>query len=79
MEYANQDQLKAICDVAKKILQGSININQFHREKLRQFKDVIRSLSSPQINLTRKKRTLIAFHQLIPLLLHPVMHLFDEI
>jgi hypothetical protein len=66
------------CDLATNILRGRINISASYREKLEDYAYVIRSLVSNRISLSRKKRTLMTQHRLIPLLIKPVFYLLDE-
>ena len=78
IEFADREQLKVLCDIAEKILRGRIIIHRVHRQKLKDYKRVIRSLASHRINIERKRNTLLAFHELIPLLIRSIMHLLDE-
>lgn len=79
IESITNDETLAICDIASKILRGRINMITIHWEKLKDYKRVLRSLACPGINVTRKKRTLLAFHTFLPLLIKPVLHLLDEV
>ena len=78
IEFISQDQIRTISDIAKKILQGRLSVNNIHREKLKHYKRTIRFLANPRIGANRKKRTMLAFHDVIPLLIKPVLHLLDE-
>jgi hypothetical protein len=70
-EQWNEEKKKKILTVLK-ILHGRIIINLKHKEKLKDYKNVIRSLASHRISLTRKKRTLLTFYILIPILYRSV-------
>ena len=72
------EQIRAISDIAKNILHGRYVIDNTHREKLRQYRSTIRSLASGRISTSRKKRTMLVFHRVIPLLILPILRLLDE-
>lgn len=78
IELMGDEETRVICEIALKILHRRIIINLKHKEKLKDYKNVIRSLASHRISLTRKKRILLTFHHLIPLLIKPIIHLLDE-
>lgn len=65
-------------DIAKNILDGRLAVNNVHKQKLKQYKRTIRFLASQRINQDRKKRTMLLFHNVIPLLIKPILHLLDE-
>jgi hypothetical protein len=69
LELMGDEETRVFCEIALKILHRRIIINLKHEEKLKDYKNIIRSLSSHRISLTRKKRTLLTFHILIPLLI----------
>ena len=65
-------QLKAIIEVAKRILNGVINpmrrdVQVFERRRL-----LLRTLCSNNVSSSRKKTLLRRFHSFIPILLRPV-------
>jgi hypothetical protein len=71
-------QIRAISDIAIKIVQGRVAVNNVHRQKLRHYKQTIRFLANQRISTNRKKRRMLAFHDVIPLLIKPILHLLDE-
>lgn len=77
IEFADMDQLNAICDIATDIIQGQLFLANSHRPKLKQYRNVIRALASRNINTARKQRTLLAYHDLIPLLIFPIIPFLD--
>ena len=79
LELMGDDATRVISEIALSMFNGRIIINLKHKEKLKDYKNVIRSLASHRISLTRKKRTLLTFHILIPLLITPILHLLAEI
>jgi hypothetical protein len=79
LDLMGDEETRVICEIALKILHGRIIINLKHKEKLKDYNNVIRSLASHRISLTRKKRTLLTFHNLIPLLIKPILHLLAEL
>ena len=78
VEFITTDQIRALVEIVINILRGRINIHNIHRERLRHYQNVMRSLASRRISVARKKRTFLAFHDLIPLLIQPILHLLDE-
>jgi len=78
IEHISQDQIRVISDIAEKILQGRLVVNNVHREKLKHYKRTIRFLANQRISTNRKRRTMLAFHNVIPLLIKPILHLLDE-
>lgn len=78
IEYMSQDQIRAISDIASRILQGRLIVNSVHRQKLKHHKRTIRFLASQRISLSRKKQTMLAFHDVIPIIIKPIVHLLDE-
>jgi len=79
IESISQDDICAVSDISKNILEGRLVINYVHRQKLKQYKRTIRFSASPRINTNRKKQTMLVFHNVIPLLIKPVLHLLDEL
>jgi len=79
LDLMGDEETRVICEIALKILHARIIINLKHKEKLKDYKNVIRSLASHRISLTRKKRTLLTFHSLIPFLIKPILHLLAEL
>jgi len=67
-----------LSEITLKILQERLTLNNTHKEKLKDYKRVKRSLASHRISVMRKKRTLLTFESLIPLLIKPILHLLDE-
>ena len=78
IEFISQDQMYDISDIAEKILQGRLVVNNVHKEKLKHYKRTIRFLANRRIDGNRKRRTMLAFHDVIPLLIVPILHLLDE-
>ena len=78
IDFVEMDQLYALCDIVMIVLHGQLILTDIHREKLKHYRNVIRVLASNRINIARKKRTLLAYHSLIPLLIYPVIRLLDE-
>jgi len=76
--FITTEQIKALSEIALKILQGRLILSNAHKEKLKDYSRVIRSLASQRISIGRKKRTLLSFHNWIPLLIKPVLYLLDE-
>ena len=65
-------QMKAIAEVAKRVINGTINpmrrdIQMFERRRL-----LLRSLASSRVSLDRKKALLKRHHSLVPILLRTV-------
>ena len=79
IEFITNEQMRVLTEIIVKILRGRLIVNAVHREKLKDYQNVIRFLASNRISLVRKKRTLLTFHQLIPLLIKPVLHLLNEV
>lgn len=75
LEQADSDEIKLLCDIAGNILQGRIITHFIHGEKLKEFKLIIRSLTSRRINLSRKRQSLCEFHIVVPLLIQPFLYL----
>ncbi|CAC5416580.1 unnamed protein product [Mytilus coruscus] len=78
IRFTEEEHIQALCDIAKNILQGRITISIAYKQKLKQYKTVIRSLASSRIVMTRKRRMLLTFNHLIPLLIKPILHILDE-
>jgi len=78
IETMSDDEIHAVSDIAKNILNGRLVVNNVHKQKLKQYKRTIRFLASRMINVNRKRRTMLVFHSVIPLLLKPIVHLLDE-
>jgi len=78
VEFITTDQIRALTEIVVNILRGRINIHNIHKERLRNYQRVMRSLASQRISVARKTRTWLAFHDLIPLLIQLILHLLDE-
>jgi len=78
IQFISQDQIRVISDIAEQILQGRLVVNNVHREKLKHYKRTIRFLANQRVSTNRKRRTMLAFHNVIPLLIKPILHLLDE-
>ena len=78
IEFISPDQIRAISDIAITIVQGRVAVNNVHRQKRRHYKRTIRFLAYQRISTNREKRTILAFHDVIPLLIKPILHLLDE-
>ncbi|CAC5362576.1 unnamed protein product [Mytilus coruscus] len=63
IDFAEMDQLYALCDIVMIILHGQLILTDIHREKLKHYRNVIRALASNRIDIARKKRTLLAYHE----------------
>jgi hypothetical protein len=72
VEFIQTYQILALTEIVVNILRGRINIHNIHRERLRNYQRVMRSLVIRHISVAKKKtRTFLAFHDIIPL---PVLH-----
>jgi len=78
IEVITIDQIRTLCEITLKILQGRLELSNLHRQKLKDYKRTLRSLVSTRIDHLRKKKILLTFHRIIPLLIKPVLHLLDE-
>lgn len=78
IDSMSNDEICAMSDIAKNILNGRLSLTNVHKQKLKQYKRTIRFLASQRINLNRKRRTMLVFHNVIPLLIKPIVHLLDE-
>jgi len=78
IEQSSNNQIRAISDIAKRIYNGTIMISLQHRQQLRQLRKTIKFLASGRVRLSRKKRTMLVYHRLIPLLIKPLLNLLDE-
>jgi hypothetical protein len=78
IEVITIDQIRTLCEITLKILQGRLDLSNLHRQKLKDYKRTLRSLVSTRINPLRKKKILLIFHKIIPLLIKPVLHLLNE-
>ena len=72
LQNLSNRRLKAIIEVAKRILNGIINpmrrdVQNFERRRL-----LLRTLCSNSVSSSRKKTLLQRFHSFIPILLRPV-------
>jgi hypothetical protein len=68
-------QIRAISDIAIKIVQERVAVN---KTKTSTLQGTNRFLANQRISTNRKKRTMPAFHDVIPLLIKPILHLLDE-
>lgn len=78
IDFITANQVAALSQIAYKILRRRITISNVQRERLRPYKRYVRFIANPQINTDRKKRMLRAFHNMVPLLIEPFLHLLDE-
>lgn len=78
IQYVTNEQLAALSQIALNILRGNIPITRAYKKKLKQYKEVIRSLASRRVSRTRKKQALLKFHSVIPLLIKPAIQLLDD-
>ena len=78
IEVITIDQIRTLCEITLKILQGRLDFGNLRRQKLKNYKRTLRSLASTRINPLRKKKILLTFHKIIPLLIKPVLHLLNE-
>lgn len=77
VRFTEEEHIQTLCDIAKNILQGRITVSIANQQKLNQYKTVIRSISSSRIDMARKRRMLLSFNHLIPLLIKPIIHILD--
>ena len=77
IQYITDDQLRALSQIALNVLQGNVPITDSYKKKLKRYKDVIRSLASRQISKARKRRALLKFHTVVPLLIKPALLLLN--
>lgn len=77
IQYITDDQLRALSQIALNVLQGNVPITDSYKKKLKRYKDVIRSLASRQISKARKRRALLKFHTVVPLLIKPALPLLN--
>lgn len=75
---SSDDQIQTISHIAYKIYHATLMISIVHRRKLREFRKTIQFLASGRISVSRKRRVLLVYHKLIPLLIKPLLHLLDE-
>ena len=78
IEVITIDQIRTLCEITLKILQGRLDLSNLHTQKLKDYKRTLRSLATTRYNPLRKKKILLTFHKIIPLLIKPVLHLFNE-
>jgi len=78
IENMSDDEIRVMSDITENILNGRLSVNNVHKQKLKHYKRIIRFLASQRINLNRKRRTMLVFHNVIPLLIKPIAHLLDE-
>ena len=78
IEQSSSNQIHAISNIARLIYNGTMTISVQHRRKLRQFRKTIQFLVSGRVSVSRKKRTMLVYHSLIPLLIKPLLNLLDE-
>ena len=69
LRYITRGQMECIQIMASQILEGRILLLERDRNYFRRYRDLLRSLQSPNISFTRKKRLLLTFHTLVPRLL----------
>ena len=72
------DEIRALSLIASKILQGEITPSHTDQTRLRRCNHVLRALASTTISLQRKRRTLIAFHSVVPILAQQVLAVMHE-
>lgn len=77
VEHATNEQILALSQIALNILRGNVQITKAYKRKLKQYKEVIRSLASRRVSISRKRETLLKHHGLIPLLIKPTLQLLD--
>ena len=71
-------QMDAIAVVAKCVLDGTINPSRRDSHTLNRYRSILRILSSSDISSKEKKTSLLKYHNVIPILLHPI-YLMDVI
>lgn len=77
IQYITDDQLRALSQIALNVLRGNVPITDSYKKKLKRYKDVIRSLASRQISKARKRKALLKFHAVVPLLIKPALQLLN--
>ena len=55
---ADNELLNTLCECSLNVLQGRIPLTSQQKQKLRRFRNLLRTLSSKSISLTRKKKLL---------------------
>ena len=78
IENSTTEEIRSISAIASKIIQGQIILSQAHNSALHQYRRVLRALVSPRISTRRKRRTLLAFIQIVPILAQQVLVVMDE-
>jgi len=59
IEVITIDQIRTLCEITLKILQGRLELSNLHRHKLKDYKRTLRSLTSTRIDHLRKKKILL--------------------
>ena len=57
------DQIRTLCEITLKILQGRLDLSNLHRKKLKDYKRTLRSLVSTRIDLLGKKKNITDISQ----------------
>lgn len=69
IRYMTMEQMDALVEVTRFIVNGSIRILQRDLIHLRERYLVLRQISDPRISLRRKRNALLSYHDIIPRLL----------
>lgn len=78
IETAELQHIIILSMIARKILKGHINISLGYKEKLKEYKTVMRTLASRRVSNERKRRTLATQHRILPLLIQPILHMLPQ-
>lgn len=56
LQTANNTQIKCVCEICLNVLSGNINVN---RNKLKKYKNTLRTLAKKTISIQKKKKMLV--------------------
>ena len=68
----NSNQMKALAEVAKRVINGTISPMRRDLQTFEQKRLLLRSLASSRVSFDRKKALLRRHHSLVPILLRTV-------
>ena len=77
IENCNTEQIRTISLIASKIVNGQIIISPLHNLRLRHYHHILRFLTSQRISINRKRKTLLSFHEIVPLIAQYVLVIMD--
>ena len=78
LENSTAEQIEAISLIASQILNGQILLSRSQSLRLRRHRRVLQSLANTRISINRKRRILLYFHEIVPLLAQQVLLVMDE-